>query len=99
MTRLEAAEMHFLRSVKGYTRLHKIGSKIIRKELEISGIQEVSIKHKRNWINHLERTDYTRLLKHTLNYTSRKKSSWTPQETMATHQCRNKSNDLMHGER
>jgi hypothetical protein len=44
MTRLEAAEMRFLRSVKGYTRLHKIRSEIIRKELEISGTQEVSIK-------------------------------------------------------
>jgi len=33
MTRLEAAEMCFLRSVKGYTRLDKIRSEIIRKEL------------------------------------------------------------------
>ena len=41
MTRLEAAEMHFLRSVKGYTRLGKIRSEVIRKELEISGIQDV----------------------------------------------------------
>ena len=31
MTRLEAAEMRFLRSVKGYTRLDKIRSEIIRK--------------------------------------------------------------------
>jgi len=33
MIRLEAAEMRFLRSVKGYTRLDKIRSEIIRKEL------------------------------------------------------------------
>jgi len=39
MTRLEAAEMRFLRSVKGYTRLDKIRSEVISKELEISGIQ------------------------------------------------------------
>jgi hypothetical protein len=39
MTCLEAAEMHFLRSVTGYTRLDKIRSEVIRKELEISGIQ------------------------------------------------------------
>jgi len=38
MTRLEVAEMHFLRSVTGYTRLDKI-SEVIRKELEISGMQ------------------------------------------------------------
>jgi hypothetical protein len=37
MTRLEAAGMRFLRSVKGYTRLDKIRKEIIRKELEISG--------------------------------------------------------------
>ena len=68
MTRLEAAEMRFLRSVKGYTRLDKIRSEIIRKELEICGIQDLRSKHKQNWINHLERMDNTRLPKHALNY-------------------------------
>ena len=34
MTRVEAAEMRFLRSVKGYTRLDKIRSEVIRKELQ-----------------------------------------------------------------
>ena len=46
MTRLEAAQMRFLRSVKGYTRLDKIRSEVIRKELEISGIQDVRTKYK-----------------------------------------------------
>jgi len=68
MTRLEAAEMRFLRSVKGYTRLDKIRSEVIRKELEISGIQEVRAKCKQNFINHLERMDNTRLPKHALKY-------------------------------
>ena len=68
MTRLEAAEMLFLRSVKGYIRLDKIISEVIRNELEISGIQDVRYKHKQNWINNLERTDNTRLPKHGLNY-------------------------------
>jgi len=49
-------------------RLDKIRSEIIRKELEISGIQDVRIKYKQNWINHLERMDNTRLPKHALNY-------------------------------
>ena len=71
MTGLEAAEMSFLRSVKGYTRLDKIRREIIRKELEISGIQDVRSKHKQNWINHLARTDNTRLPKHALNYKPR----------------------------
>jgi len=60
--------MRFLRSVKGYTRLNKIRSEVIRKELEISGIQDVRAKYKQNWINQLERMDNTRLSKHALNY-------------------------------
>ena len=46
MTRLEAVEMRFLRSVTGYTRLDKIRIEVIRKELEISGIQDVRLKYK-----------------------------------------------------
>ena len=71
MTRLEAAEMRFLRSVTGYTRLDKIRSEVIRKELGISGIQDMRLKYKQNWINHIERMDNTRLPKHALNYKSR----------------------------
>jgi hypothetical protein len=71
MTLLEAAEMRLLRSVKGYTRLDKIRSEVVRKELEISGIQDVRSKHKQNWINCLERMDNTRLPKHALIYKPR----------------------------
>ena len=49
----KAAEVRFLRSVKGYKRLDKIRSEVIIKELAISGIQDVRSKHKQNWINHL----------------------------------------------
>jgi len=42
-----------------YTRLDKIRNEVIRKELEISGTQDVRAKYKQNWINHLERTDST----------------------------------------
>jgi len=73
MARLEAAEMHFLRSVKVYTRLDKIRSEVIRKELKISGIQDVKSKYKQNWINHLDRMDSTRLPKHALNYKPRRR--------------------------
>ena len=74
MIRLEAAEMRFLRSVKGYTRLDKIRSEVVRKELEISGIQDVRSKHthtKKKRIKNLERMDNTRLPKHALNYKPR----------------------------
>ena len=57
MTCLEAVGMRFLRSVKGYTRLDKIRNEVIRKELEISGIQDVKSKYKQNWMNHLEKMD------------------------------------------
>ena len=60
MTSLEPAEMRFLRSVTGYTRLDKIRSEVIRKKLEIPWIQDVRLKYKQNWINHLERMDITR---------------------------------------
>jgi len=65
MTHLEAAEMQ---SVTGYPRLDKIRSEDIRQELEISGIQDVRLKYKQIWINHLKRMDNTRLLKHALTY-------------------------------
>jgi len=73
MTRLEAAEMRFLRSGKGYSRLDKIRSEVIRKELEISGIQDVRTKYKQNWINHLEIMDNNRLPKHAMNYKPRER--------------------------
>jgi hypothetical protein len=71
MTRLEAAEMSFLRSVKGYTRLDKIRNEVIIKELEICGIQDVKSKHKQTWINHPKRMDNTKIPKHALNYKPR----------------------------
>jgi hypothetical protein len=71
MIGLEAAEMCFVRSVKGYTRLDKMRIEVIRTELKISAIQAVKSKHKQNWINHLERMDNTRLPKHALNYKPR----------------------------
>jgi hypothetical protein len=70
---LQAAEMRFLRTVKGYTRLDKIRSEVIIKELKISAIQDVKSKSKQNWINHLERMDNTRLPKHALYYKPRGK--------------------------
>ena len=81
MTRLEAAEMRFLRSVTGYTRLDKIRSEVIRKELEISGIQDVRLKYKQNWINHIGRMDNTRIPKHALNYKPRgRRDRWRPRK-------------------
>jgi hypothetical protein len=74
MTGLEAAEMRFLRSVKGYTRLDKIRSEVIRNKLKISGIQAVRSKHKQSWVSHLERMDNTIVPKQALNYKPRRRT-------------------------
>jgi ribosomal protein S3AE len=42
--------MCFTRSVKGYIKLDKIRSEIIRKETQIPGIRDVRTKYKQNWI-------------------------------------------------
>jgi hypothetical protein len=99
MTGLEAAEMRFVRSVKGYTRLYKIRSQVIRKELEISGIQHEKSKYKQNWINHLERMDNNRLPKHALNYKPRGRRGRGDPRREARRRCRNRSSDIMHGGR
>ena len=79
--------------LKEYTRLDKIRNEVIRKELEISGIQDVRSKHKQNWINYFERMDNARLPKHALNYKPRgRKDRGRPRKRR-----RNRSNDLIHG--
>ena len=67
MIGLEAAELRLLRSVKWYTILDKIRSEIIRKELEIPGIQDVRTKYEQNWVNYLEGIDNNRLSEHPFN--------------------------------
>jgi len=92
--------MCFVRSVAGYTRADKIRSEIIRKEVEIPGIQDVRTKYKQNWISHLDRTDNNGLPKHALKYKPpRMKRLWTPQVTMARRRDRNRSKDLIHGKK
>jgi len=73
MTGLEAAGMRFLRTVTGYRRLDKIRREVIRTEIEISRIQDLRLKYKQIWINHLERMDNTRLPKQALTYKPRGK--------------------------
>jgi hypothetical protein len=41
----------YFKKVRGYTRPDKIRSEVIRKELEISALQDVRSKYKQNWIN------------------------------------------------
>ena len=65
MTRLEAAEMRFLRSVKSYTRLDKIRNEVIRKEFEISGIKDVKSKYSETCqVDHLHKVTTYRCWPH-----------------------------------
>ena len=98
MTGLEAAEMRFLRSVTGYTRLDKTRSEDIRQELEISVIQDVRLKYKLDQPPRKNGQHQTPEIRPHLQ-TPGKKGSRTPQETMATRPCRNRSNDLIRGGR
>jgi hypothetical protein len=95
MTRLEAAEMCILRSVKGYTSLDKVRSEVIRKELEISGIQDVRCKHKQR----MDKPDCRNTSSRPHLQISREKRSQSPQGKKAKRRCRNSSDDLIHGGR
>ena len=90
MTRLEAAETRLLRSVPGYTRLDKIRSEVIRKELEISGIQEVRNTNKTRTTTLKEGTtpDYRNT---PLTTNLEEEETVDAQETMAMRRCRNRS--------
>ena len=59
------------------------------------GIQTQTKLDQPSWKNGQHQTAETR----PQLQTSRKKRSWTPQETMAMRRCRNSSNDLIHGGR
>src|SRR5215510_10165094 len=95
MTHLEAAEMRFLRSVKGCTRLDKIRSEAIRKELNIPGIHEVRQKYKqtRSIISKEWTTPDSQNTPSTTNLEGEEIVG--AQEKMATRRCRNRSNDLI----
>ena len=83
----------------GYTRLDKIRSEIIRKELQIPGIQDVRTKYKQNSINHLQRMDNNRLPKHALNYKPRgRRDRGRPRKGWQLSMPE-QSNDLIHGGR
>ena len=79
MTRLEAAEMRFLISVRG---LHKTrqNKKRSHKKTRTRDLWNTRREiQTQNWTNHLERKDNTRLAKHALNCKPRgRRDLWTP---------------------
>jgi hypothetical protein len=54
---LQAAEMRFLRSVKGCTRLDKIRNEDIRKELGMFSINDRIRRYRQDWLEHVEKME------------------------------------------
>jgi hypothetical protein len=59
--RIQAAEMKYLRTVKGCTRLDQIRHEDIRNELGISLLSEKIIEYRNKWKAHLQRMEHTRI--------------------------------------
>ena len=70
-SKIQAAEMKFLRSVKGCTRMDKIRNDAIREELNIESVNNKIIENRQKWIEHLVRMEDTRFPKAVLNYMPR----------------------------
>jgi hypothetical protein len=59
--RIQAAEMKYLRTVKGCTRVDQIRNEDIRNELGISPLSEKIIEYRNKWKAHLRRMEHTRI--------------------------------------
>jgi hypothetical protein len=72
-SRIQSAEIKFLRSVKGCTRMVHIRNEEIRTELEIYAIRDKITEYRIRWSAHLQRMDNSRLLKQALLYKPRER--------------------------
>jgi hypothetical protein len=68
LSRVQAAEMRYLRSVKGCTREDHIRNEDIRRELRVAPLCEVIKNNKENWRSHVTRMQDGRYPKEILNY-------------------------------
>ena len=62
-SKIDAAEMIFLRTTAGYTLLGKKRSSDIRKQLGVFNINDKLTQYKMNWREHIQRMDDNRLHK------------------------------------
>lgn len=65
---IQAAEMRFLRSVKGCTRTDRLRNVEIREELEIFNVNDKIEEYRHNWRQHITRMKEERIPKIILNY-------------------------------
>jgi hypothetical protein len=73
-SRLEAAEMRFLRSVAGYRLIDHRRNEDVREELQIVDINSRIKDYEIKWLQHLERMEQNRIPKLLLNYKPRGRS-------------------------
>jgi hypothetical protein len=66
--RIQAAEIKYLRTVKGCTRLDQIRNEDIRNELGISPLNEKIIEYRNKWKARLQKMEHTRISLQTYKY-------------------------------
>ena len=70
MSRIQAAEMKFLRSIKSCTILDKIRNEDIPRELKIFCIKDKIQEYREDWLDHVQRMPHRGLPRASLYYTS-----------------------------
>jgi hypothetical protein len=65
-TRIQSTEMNFLRKTKGCTKLDHIINEMIRTELDIHPVNDTVEQYRKNWFQHMNRMQDTRLPKRAL---------------------------------
>ena len=73
LSRIQAAEMKFLRSIKGCTILDKIRNEDIRRELKIFCVKDKIQEYRQDWLDHVQCMPRRRLPRAALYYTPRGK--------------------------
>jgi hypothetical protein len=63
MQKIQSAEMRFLRSAKGCTRLDTIRNEDIRKELGVFSVNDRIRRYRQDWLEHAERMEEGRVPK------------------------------------
>jgi hypothetical protein len=70
-SRLEAAQMKFLKPMLGLTRLDHQRNEVIREKLKVKSIVLEIDEYRQNWKSYVERMENCRVPKATLHYKSR----------------------------
>ena len=66
--RLRAAEMAFLRKIKGLTREDRVRNMTIRNELKITPLEDKVLSYKQKWREHVNRMPEERLSQKLIKY-------------------------------